>query len=177
VKVASGAPASRISIREAVPHEYEAVGALVVDAYRTLGDADDTFYERRLRDVAGRAADAEVLIAEVEGVIVGTVTYAGAASPLAEVDDPEAATIRMLGVASEARGRGVGEALARACIDRARSGGLARVRLNTRTSMTTAQRLYERIGFRREPEHDWSPAPGVDLLGYVLELDPAEDPR
>jgi ribosomal protein S18 acetylase RimI-like enzyme len=37
--------------------------------------------------------------------------------------------------------------------------------------MTAAQRLYERLGFRREPEHDWSPALGIDLLGYLLNLE------
>jgi ribosomal protein S18 acetylase RimI-like enzyme len=177
MKAVSGAPAPTdpVVIRRAVPDEYEAVGSLVVEAYRTLGDGDDTSYEHELRDVAGRTAHGEVLVAELAGVVVGTVTYAGGGSPLAEFDDPEAATIRMLGVAREARGRGVGEALARACVDRARIAGLARVRLDTGTSMTSAQRLYERLGFRREPEHDWSPAPGVDLLGYVLELDPAGD--
>jgi hypothetical protein len=37
--------------------------------------------------------------------------------------------------------------------------------------MTGAQRLYERLGFRRAPDHDWSPALGILLLGYVLDLD------
>jgi ribosomal protein S18 acetylase RimI-like enzyme len=36
--------------------------------------------------------------------------------------------------------------------------------------MTSAQRLYERLGFRRDPDHDWSPAPDILLLGYVLDL-------
>jgi ribosomal protein S18 acetylase RimI-like enzyme len=60
--------------------------------------------------------------------------------------------------------------LMRECIDRARKSGRKRVRLDTRTSMTSAQRLYERLGFRRDPDHDWSPAPGILLLGYVLDL-------
>jgi ribosomal protein S18 acetylase RimI-like enzyme len=90
---------------------------------------------------------------------------------LSEVDDPDAASIRMLGVAPDARGQGVGEALVRECIDRARQSGRRRIRLDTRTTMTGAQRLYERLGFRRDPAHDWSPAAGVLLLGYVLELD------
>lgn len=159
-----------VLIRAARPNEYEAVGELVVGAYRALGDAGDEFYEQRLRDVASRSADSEVLVAEVNGRIFGTVTFVGGPGALAEVDDPDAATIRMLGVTLEARGRGIGDALVRACIDRAHAAGSHRVRLDTRTSMTGAQRLYERLGFRREPVHDWSPAPGIDLLGYVLEL-------
>ena len=89
---------------------------------------------------------------------------------LSEVDDPEAATIRMLGVSASARGRGVGQALVRGCVEEARLRGCKRVRLDTRTSMSSAQRLYERLGFRRAPDHDWSPAPGISLLAYVLDL-------
>ena len=37
--------------------------------------------------------------------------------------------------------------------------------------MTQAHRLYLRLGFRRAAEHDWSPAPGVELLSFVLDLD------
>jgi ribosomal protein S18 acetylase RimI-like enzyme len=143
---------------------------LVVAAYRTLGDAGGEFYERELRDVAGRAESSEVLVATVAGHIVGCVTFVDGEEPLSQVDDPDAATIRMLGVAMEARGRGVGERLVRACIDRARAAGRRRIRLDTRTSMKSAQRLYERLGFQRDPDHDWSPADHILLLGYVLDL-------
>jgi ribosomal protein S18 acetylase RimI-like enzyme len=157
-------------IRAVRPSEYEIAGELTVEAYRTLGDAGDEFYERELRDIAGRRASSEILVAEVGGRIVGCVTFVDGLKQLSEVDDPDAATVRMLGVATEARGRGVGEALMQECIDRARRSGRRRVRLDTRTSMTSAQRLYERLGFRRDPDHDCSPAAGILLLGYVLDL-------
>ena len=32
--------------------------------------------------------------------------------------------------------------------------------------MTSAHRVYERLGFVRAPEDDWSPEPGVTLLAY-----------
>ena len=142
--------------------------------YRTLSDAgDEPAYERQLRDIAGRRDTSEILVAEVGGRVIGCVTFVDGLKALSEVDDPDAATVRMLGVAAEARGRGVGEALTRECIDRARQSGRKRVRLHTRPSMTSAQRLYERLGFRRDPDHDWSPAPGIFLLGYVLDLSPS----
>jgi ribosomal protein S18 acetylase RimI-like enzyme len=166
-------------IRAVRPSEYEAAGELTVEAYRTI-DAGNAVYEREpeafaeylheVRDIAGRRASSEILVAEVDGRIVGCVTFVDGLTPLSEVDDPDAATVRMLGVAAEARDRGVGEALMRECIDRARRSGRKRVRLDTRTSMTSAQRLYERLGFRRDPDHDWSPAPDILLLGYVLDL-------
>jgi hypothetical protein len=36
--------------------------------------------------------------------------------------------------------------------------------------MTSAHRLYERLGFTRLPERDWSPMPGIDLLVYCRDL-------
>jgi hypothetical protein len=42
--------------------------------------------------------------------------------------------------------------------------------LSTDTRMAAAHRLYERLGFARLPERDWTPLPGVDLLVYALDL-------
>jgi len=76
----------------------------------------------------------------------------------------------MLGVAARARGRGVGTALTVRCIERTRELGLARIVLSSATYMTTAHRMYERLGFVRLPERDWSPIPGVDLYAFTLDL-------
>lgn len=163
----------RVVIRPVESHEYESAGQVVLEAYRTLGDEGDEFYERELSDVGARVESSDVLVAELGGRVVGCVTFVDGLRPLSEVDDPHAGTIRMLGVAAEARGHGIGEALTRECIERARKAGRRRVRLDTRTSMASAQRLYERLGFRRDPEQDWSPAHGVQLLSYILELEDA----
>ena len=74
----------------------------------------------------------------------------------------------MLAVAAEARGRGVGTALIQACLDEARATGLAGVAISTMAEMTGAHRLYERMGFSRVPEADWSPVEGVSLLAFRL---------
>ena len=42
--------------------------------------------------------------------------------------------------------------------------------LSTDPRMTAAHRLYERLGFTRLPERDWTPVRGVDLLVYALDL-------
>jgi ribosomal protein S18 acetylase RimI-like enzyme len=109
--------------------------------------------------------------------VLGTVTYVRPGGELAEIDDDEAATIRMLGVSPAARGRGIGEVLVLACLDAARRDGARRIRLHTQTSMRAAQRLYERLGFIRTPEHDWSPAPGIDLLAFALEFPAAVEAK
>lgn len=162
-----------MTIRPVEPSEYEAAGELVVAAYRGLRGGAESSYDVRLRDIAARARSSEVLVAEEGGRIVGCVTFVDALGEMSESDDPDAASIRMLAVAGDARGRGVGEALVRECLDRARRAGRARMRLHTEPGMAAAQRIYERLGFRRDPEHDWEPAPGVRLLAYVSDLGPA----
>ncbi|MFF7334214.1 GNAT family N-acetyltransferase [Streptomyces sp. NPDC008150] len=167
-----------IVIRPVVPGEHTVLGEITAQAY--LGDglldfAEDDPYLRVLRDVAGRAARAEVLVAaEPRGaVLLGGVTYVGGPGPLADLAGPGEAEIRMLAVARDARRRGVGEALVRACLERARAGGSRRVVLSTQDGMRTAHRIYERLGFRRAPHRDWRPRPDLPdlvLLAYELDL-------
>jgi ribosomal protein S18 acetylase RimI-like enzyme len=159
-----------VTIRQIASDEHDLAGELVVEAYRTLGDVGDEFYESALRDVGARVQTGEVLVVEADGRLVGCVTLSIGLTSLSHVEDPEAATIRMLGVSASARGRGIGEALVRRCIEEAHVRGCKRVRLDTRTSMSSAHRLYARLEFRRDPDHDWSPAPGISLVAYVLDL-------
>ena len=83
--------------------------------------------------------------------------------------DDEAA-FRMLVVDPAAQRRGIGELLVTTCLDRARAAGKRRMVLSTDPLMTTAHRLYRRLGFTRLPERDWSPVPGTDLLVYARDL-------
>ena len=157
-------------IRPARPDEYDAIGELAVRVYLAEGyTRADQRYNTVLRDAAGRAEKAELVVAVDEADrILGTVTYAGHGSPYAEhVESADAASFRMLVVALDARGQGVGEALVRWCINRARAGGARELRLSTQEGMTAAGRLYLRLGFVRTPERDWRPEPGVDLITYA----------
>ncbi|WP_250288715.1 GNAT family N-acetyltransferase [Streptomyces atroolivaceus] len=164
-----------VSIRPARPAEFEELGELTAQAY--LGDglldlgADDPYLEQ-LRAVGRRAAEAEVLVAlDADGRLLGGVTYVAPGSPWADIAGENEAEFRMLAVSPEARGRGAGEALVRACVDRARAaGGLSGLVLSTQRSMLGAHRLYRRLGFVRTPERDWCPLPDLPLLTFRLEL-------
>ena len=112
----------------------------------------------------------DVLVADVAGAVAGTATFVAPGGAMSEVDDPGAAMIRMLAVALEMRGHGAGEALVRDCLARALTCGAARVRLHTEPQMTAAHRLYERLGFVRDPSFDFTPVPDVNLLAYVHDL-------
>jgi ribosomal protein S18 acetylase RimI-like enzyme len=160
-----------VEIRAARADELDAIGELTVTAYRSVPGVSVGGYEGALRDAASRSRDALLLVAAERDRLLGTVTCVLGPGPFAETDDPHEGTIRMLAVAPDARRRGVGEALVRACLARARSAGLSRIGLYTQPTMDSAQRLYDRLGFRRSPERDW-PVPDSDLtlLSYTLEL-------
>ncbi|MFD2027005.1 GNAT family N-acetyltransferase [Promicromonospora aerolata] len=159
-----------IEVRDAAPAEYETVGKIVAAAFYASGqlDAPDAgFYADVLRDVESRAAAAEIIVALDGGVVVGGVTFVPRGGPMADIAQDGEAEIRMLGVAPDAQGRGAGTALMRECI--ARAAGARRIVLSTQTVATGSHRLYEHLGFVRDPGRDWAPVPGVDLLCYVLE--------
>ncbi|MET4922754.1 GNAT family N-acetyltransferase [Streptomyces sp. PSRA5] len=168
-------PATDFTIRAAEPAEYDTLGEITARAYLDdglldFGDGDP--YLATLRDVAARAEGAEVLVAVGgDGHLLGGVAHVSGPSAWADLAGDGEAEFRMLAVAPAARGRGVGGALVRACVDRARATeGCVRVRLSTQKSMTGAHRIYERLGFVRTPERDWSPVPGLSLLTYSLEI-------
>lgn len=157
-------------IRDVRPDEYLAVGELVVDVYRSIIPGLDE-YADELRSVASRVASGALVWAvEVDGALTGTVTYVPGHGPYAEFKDPNGAGIRMLAVLPAYQGRGVGEALVRACMDRARADGRSRVYLDTTQWMEAAQRLYLRVGFVRAPELDWEPATEVKLFAYLYDV-------
>ncbi|MFE9971116.1 GNAT family N-acetyltransferase [Streptomyces hirsutus] len=179
-----------IVTRPVEPYEFEQLGEITAQAYLRDGLLDfggSDAYLGRLRDVAGRAAAAEVLVA-VEGTgvlagaaeaggagrVLGGVTFVPRGGPMADIAEPGETEIRMLAVARAARRRGVGEALVRACVDRARATeGCVRIVLSSRRTMRAAHRVYERLGFVRSPGRDRNPLPHLDditLLAYELTL-------
>jgi ribosomal protein S18 acetylase RimI-like enzyme len=165
-----------VRIRGAGPADHHAIAELTVAAYGADGQLDGEHdYDRHLRDVATRATAGELLVAvDVDGAVLGAVTYVLPGSPYAEISRPGEAEFRMLAVDPAAQGRGVGAALARACVERAREQGCAAVVICVRDIAVTARRMYDRLGFVPIPERDWSPYPGVLLVALRLNLtDPA----
>ncbi|MFF3499131.1 GNAT family N-acetyltransferase [Streptomyces sp. NPDC003247] len=166
-----------IRIREAEPSEHAGLGDLTARAYLDDGLLDygeGDAYLPVLKDVAARAAAATVLVAVAGDLLLGGVTFVPGPGPVADIARPGEAEIRALAVAREQRGRGAGEALVRACVERARTTrGCTAVVLSSQRAMHTAHRLYERLGFVRTPERDWNPVPHLDditLLTYRLTL-------
>jgi ribosomal protein S18 acetylase RimI-like enzyme len=169
---------SAVIIRDARPAELAEVGELRVAAYRADGFLSETStYAARLRSLGGDGTGT-VLVAVEQDTILGTVMLQGGPQAGEVVQGPDEAEVRALAVAKQAQGRGIGRDLLQGAIGRAAEQGIAHLLLCTQEDMRTAHRLYERAGFRRLPERDWSPQPGVTLIAYGLRLDqpPAQRP-
>lgn len=161
---------SEVSLRRATPGDHDAVGAVTVAAYEEFTEGPADGYIAKLRDAATRDREAELWVAELGGAVVGTVTITPEGSPWREIGEPGEGEFRMLAVAPSARRRGVGEALMRLVFDRFRELGSHAIVLSSLAEMTAAHRVYERLGFARVPERDWSPVPGVDLIAFRTEI-------
>jgi len=165
---------SAVVVRAASPADFPRIAELTVGAYVDDGLAPAE-YQPVLADVAARAELADLLVACADdGSILGSVALVLDGHFGEVTAGPEEAGFRMLAVDPGARGRGVGERLVLACLERARVAGKRRMVLSTDTRMAAAHRLYERLGFSRLPARDWSPLPGVELLVYARPLN--EDP-
>ncbi len=161
-------------VRVAVSADFPAVTRLTVAAYERDGQLEGEHgHAAVLADVAGRAAHGTVLVATdaATGEVLGSVTFVLAGTRYAELARPGEAEFRMLAVDPAAQGRGVGSALVRECLARATALGSSAVVIAVRSGFADpAHRLYQRLGFVRVPEKDWSPLTGVDLLGLRLDL-------
>ena len=162
--------ASSLTVERARPDDFARIAQLTVDVYVGGGLATPA-YAPELADVAGRAERAELLVVrDPGGRVVGSVALVLTGDFGNVITSDEEAAFRMLVVDPAAQGQGIGELLVTTCLDRARAAGKRRMVISTDPLMTTAHRLYQRLGFTRLPERDWRPEPGVDLLVYSREL-------
>jgi GNAT superfamily N-acetyltransferase len=159
-----------LTIRHAREDEFDIVASLIVDAYAEFAAsmAPDAWsmFAQDIANVHGRLSDGEIIVAERDGKIVGTVTvyrdWRGA--------QPGTLALRLLAVPPSERGSGVGSALMEWAVDEARSDGKTRVVLTAMQVMDTVRDMAERMGFVRARELDHEPAPGVRVEGFSLDL-------
>jgi ribosomal protein S18 acetylase RimI-like enzyme len=159
-------------LRRARPEDYGVIGQVTLAAYQPMLDDASSSYAEHLGNAEARDHEAElwVAVAPDDRAVLGTITLCREGSPWREIAFADEGEFRMLGVAPQAQGQGVGEALVRHVLDRFREEGAVAVVLSTTPEMLAARRLYERLGFARCPERDWEPLPGVELISYRLEL-------
>jgi ribosomal protein S18 acetylase RimI-like enzyme len=159
-----------LSVDTARPEDFPRIAELTVSVYVDGALASDG-YTPQLADVAGRASRSDLLVVrDADGRVVGSVALVLTGDFGEITTSDEEAAFRMLVVDPATRGQGIGELLVTTCLDRARAAGKHRMVISTDPRMTAAHRLYERLGFTRLPDRDWSPMPGTELMVYAREL-------
>lgn len=125
-------------------------------------DLDFQGFEAELADLPGAYAPpgGMTLIAEQDGAALGCV----AMRPLTG----DTCEMKRLWLRPEARGLGLGRALAEHLFQAARDAGYRRMALDTLDHMTDALRLYERLGFHPVPAYYHNPLPGAVYLARDL---------
>jgi ribosomal protein S18 acetylase RimI-like enzyme len=160
-------------IRTAQQHELPEVGRITQAAYREFYRPDDPMwraYFERIGDAAARARRADVLVAALDGTIVGTATLELERTIEGHQLDRGQANLRLLAVAPGTRSRGIGRALVSACLDRARAAGKTLMTLHTQEDMVAALRMYRSFGFTRDPDRDRRLNDTLELIAYRLPL-------
>ncbi len=166
-----------LRIRDAGAEDRAAVEAVTLAAYEQYSAILPAplwaAYRENMLSALAEAPPGVVVVAESGGRVVGSVLLYPAGTAMTEpgtnrvrpLPEPE---VRLLAVPPAGRGRGVGRRLMEECIRRARSAGAGTLTLHTTDMMQVAMALYARMGFRRAPEIDFQPAPGVLVKGYRL---------
>lgn len=159
---------SPLVIRVATESDHAAAGEICVAAYDAAGQLEPgSPYVATLMDTASRAADGILLVAQRDDVVVGTVTICPTGSTFHEIGEPDEVEFRFLAVDPSAWRTGVADALVQACEEHARRAGCRALAICVRDINVGAAVMYERMGFRRVPERDWTPRAGVDLLALT----------
>lgn len=164
-----------IILRDARTEELDKVAAILKAAYlqyEKFMPADAwQFYQADIMDVRGRMAESELIVAEVNGELAGSVTlYLKGRNSVAGNWPAGWASGRLLGVDPVFRGKGIGRALMDECIRRCRKLGIKTLGLHTAPIMEVAKGMYERMGFQPVPEFDHHPMTGVVIMAYKLDL-------
>jgi predicted N-acetyltransferase YhbS len=167
-----------LHMRDARADDREAIRDVTLSAYQAyaaLMQAHWEGYRQGILATLAHVKPAEQIVAEQDDTIVGTVLLFPAGIVLTTpngtsvtLTGPE---VRLLAVAPATRGHGIGAALVRECMRRARQSGGAALTLHTTDMMQVAMSMYERMGFVRAPELDFHPAPAMTIKGYRYRFD------
>ena len=146
-----------VLIRDAREADLDRAARVMVAAYREyeplLHPDAWQVYATDIAAVRSRFDSSRLIVCERDGRLDGAVTfYPPGGFPLVP---PAWACFRLLAVAPDARGRGVGRALVDGAIRRAKATGAEALAIHNAAFMEVALKLYERIGFTPEPQFDF----------------------
>ena len=170
-----------VEIRTAVASEHQQALEITLSAYaeyeRVLRPEYWDSYRQHIVDTLTDFGAAEQLVAVDGTMMLGTALFCRPGSSFGEevavaAMSPDCPEVRLVAVAPEGRGQGIGRAIMETCVDRARSSGAPGLVLHTMEIMKAARSLYDSMGFARAPELDFQPAKEWFVEGFRLDFGP-----
>jgi GNAT superfamily N-acetyltransferase len=147
-----------IVVREGTRRDHDAIRTVIIAAYRqyepVVGIEFYTRYLADLTDLDRHASLGRIIVAEIDNTIVGSGVF-HADTSVQQFGWPRGwAGGRGLAVHPSQRRSGVARTLLAAAEQMARDRGAPVFAFHTVSFMSHAVALYQRLGFRRDPEHD-----------------------
>ena len=163
-------------IRDAQDAGDIAAARRLFEAYAASLDVDLCFqnFAQELERLPGDYAPPRgcLLIAERARSPIGCI----ALRPLSATSDATSAgEMKRLFVQPEARGLGIGLALAKTVIERARTIGYGEIKLDTLSTMAQARALYTSLGFRECAPYYRNPLPGTVYMTLAVRSQKSDD--
>lgn len=161
-----------IIIRDAIAPEINEVALLTVTAYQAYAHAlsrqNWEAMRTSLSNVAEIAKTGQLIVACHDQALVGSVVYCPPGTSDSRICSTQWVSLRMLAVLPQHQGQGIGQMLCAEGVCRAKQDRAEAIALHTSELMTNAQRLYERLGFKRDIELPCHL--GIRYWRYVLKL-------
>jgi ribosomal protein S18 acetylase RimI-like enzyme len=145
------------------------VVALWTEAYFQEGEGGRTTPYART-DFEKAMGAGKVLAAGPPGKALGVVVMVAPGTPGMAVARGEEAELCLLAVSSRARRNGIGRGLVERCTDLANEKSWRAIALWSRPYQTAAHRLYESLGYQRQPDRDETDTTGSARLVFQLRL-------
>lgn len=156
-------------IRAATNADCAAAVALWTEAYFEEGKGGRTTPYAK-RDFEKAMAAGRMFAAGPPDRALGVVVLVAPKTPGMAVAQGEEAELCLLAVSSRARREGIGRALVERCTNLAGEKGWPAIALWSRPYQTAAHRLYESLGYQRQPDRDETDATDFSRLVFRLEL-------
>lgn len=154
------------SVRQANPDEFKEIGRLMADVYSRLEGfprktEQPEYYTmlENIGEITKKPHTQLLVVVSPEGRIDGAVVYFSDMSSYGSggtaTSEKNASGFRLLAVAHEARGKGIGKLLSRACIEKAKKDGNRQLIIHSTEFMKVAWKMYENMGFKRSKDLDF----------------------
>lgn len=167
-------------VRNAKPEEFAELGKLMVQVYSQLEwfpkEDEQPNYYKMLANIGEliNNPETELLVGispdnKIVGGVVyfGDMKYYGSGGTATKVQS--ASGFRLLAVANEARGCGIGKLLTNECIKKAMNKKQRQVIIHSTKAMQIAWKMYESMGFKRSEDLDFMQGE-LPVFGFRLIL-------